>query len=351
MNTLKTALAKSLTSLAPVLLTLTMIPQVSAERSSCTSIIDNLERLQCYDNENTPSTESISQESVVEDSSASEEPNVAIGTLVTINPELSEIEKRRKQEEQRFEDRSIIMPHRPSYILPVTYIKQPNTEPLGRAANFIDLDNIEAKFQISFKVPLVKSIWSERSSVWFGYTQRSLWQVYNSENSAPFRSTDYQPELLWNHSIPKNLLGLPLINVAVGLNHQSNGQGPLLSRSWNRIVSNFTFAQNRWSFMFEPWYRIPEDEDHDDNPDIHNYLGYANYRAIYKWDDVTISSLFRNNLKGENNHTSGTLSVSFPLPGRLKGYVEYVNAYGETLLDYDHRNKRIGVGMILNDWY
>ncbi len=314
---------------------------LSIARSSCTSILQDSARLACYDLENAAALE------VTGEKTTDTENNEALAQP----QQLSDIEKRRQLEESKFEDRSIIMPHRPSYILPVTYIDKANAAPLGQAANDIKLNNIEAKFQISFKVPLVKSVWSERSSLWFGYTQRSLWQVYNSEYSAPFRSTDYEPELLWNYHVPKNFLGLPLINVAFGLNHQSNGQGPQLSRSWNRIVSSVVFAQNRWSFIVEPWYRIPEKSHNDDNPDIHNYLGYANYRAIYKWNDVTISSMFRNNMRRTNNHTSGTLSISFPLPGRLKGYLEYVNGYGETLLDYNHRNKRIGVGVILNDWY
>ena len=41
---------------------------------------------------------------------------------------------------------------------------------------------------------------------------------------------------------------------------------------------------------------------------------------------------------------------AFPLAGPLKGFVQFFTGYGETLLDYNERDERIGIGLLLADW-
>ncbi len=40
---------------------------------------------------------------------------------------------------------------------------------------------------------------------------------------------------------------------------------------------------------------------------------------------------------------------SYPLTEHLRLYTYYFNGYGESLIDYNHRNKRIGLSIALND--
>ena len=265
------------------------------------------------------------------------------------------VRERIERDQRLFDSEFTIIPHKPTYILPYTYNERPNNAPYNAFAELNSggqqLDNVEAKFQVSLKVPLAKDFIVEDSIIWAGYTQLSLWQVYNSDASAPFRETNYEPEIFWAFDTDGNWGGMPLQSFSLGFTHQSNGRGELLSRSWNRIYANFLFAEDSWAVGFKPWYRIPEKEEDDDNPDIASYLGYADFTFAYKWEDLTFATLMRNNLRSEDNHTSTNITMSFPLPGRMSGYVEYVNGYGETLIDYNHRNKRIGIGVVLNDWY
>lgn len=267
--------------------------------------------------------------------------------------DISGVEVRLNSERQLANNRFAILPHRQTYILPYTYSEGPNIAPYQQANPALpasEVDNEEIKFQISLKVPIAQDLVVDGSTLWLGYTQVSLWQAYN-DASAPFRETNYEPEIYWTVPTHLSAYGVTLEEASVGFVHQSNGRGETLSRSWNRIFANFVFAKDQWGFAIKPWYRIPESSQDDDNPDIEAYLGYADFIGSYKWRDFTFSAKINNNLRSKDNHTSTTLTVSLPLPGRLNGYIEYVDGYGETLIDYNHRNQRIGIGLILNDWF
>ena len=244
--------------------------------------------------------------------------------------------------------------HRPTYILPVSWVKDPNESPssprLGSIGYDYDLEREEAKYQISFKVPLLTGILDDRTTLWFGYTQTSFWQVYNQDDSAPFRETNYEPEIFARYQTDWDIGPGRLNGVTLGFNHQSNGQSEPRSRSWNRIMGSAAYSYDRWLFMVQPWYRIPENSE-DDNADIERYLGHANYYAVYKLtEDRTFSLRLMNNLRSENNKTSVEFGYSFPMGDTIKGFFQYYNGYGESLIDYNHRIQRFGIGIMLNDW-
>ncbi|MEC7378268.1 MAG: phospholipase A [Pseudomonadota bacterium] len=244
--------------------------------------------------------------------------------------------------------------HRPTYILPATWVKDPNPSPtsprLGTTGYDYDLEREEAKYQISFKVPLLTGLLDDRTTLWFGYTQTSFWQVYNQDDSAPFRETNYEPEIFLRYQADWDVGPGRFNGLTVGFNHQSNGQSEPRSRSWNRVVGTAAYSYGRWLFMVQPWYRIPENSS-DDNADIDRYLGYANYHAVYKLtEDRTFSLKLMNNLRSDDNKTSVEFGYSFPMGDTVKGFFQYYNGYGESLIDYNHRIQRFGIGIMLNDW-
>ena len=244
--------------------------------------------------------------------------------------------------------------HRPMYLLPFSYMRNANREPFsprtGRSDYDYQVDNQEAKYQISFKVPLLTGLLDDRTTLWFGYTQKSFWQVYNQDESAPFRETNFEPEIFLRYA-PNYDFGPGTLNaVTIGFNHESNGQSEPRSRSWNRIMATAAYSYNRWLFIVQPWYRLPEQASEDDNEDIERYLGHANYLMVYRWtEDRTLSLKLMNNLRSDNR-TSAELGYSFPLGDTVKGYIHYYNGYGESLIDYNQRIQRIGIGIMLNDW-
>ena len=238
--------------------------------------------------------------------------------------------------------------HRPNYFLPVTYNSNPNTETYEQNGRDVP-NNYEAKFQLSFKIQLLKGLFRGNGDLYGAYTQLSLWQIY--DESSPFRETNYEPELFLKFHTDFNIFGL-LNNreFHIGINHQSNGQGGNFSRSWNRIFVQFVATRDNLIIALKPWYRIPESDEDDDNPDIEKYLGYGQLFGAYKWKKNLFSLTFRNNLRSTENKSGLELGWSYEMMNNLRLYLQYFNGYGESLIDYKNYTNRIGCGIMINDW-
>ena len=170
--------------------------------------------------------------------------------------------------------------------------------------------------------------------------------------TAPFRETNHEPEAWVQFQPGWEIFGFKNTWNSFGINHQSNGRGGTLSRSWNRLFAWLTVERGNLAMSFKPWYRIPENDEDDDNPDITDYLGHFELSATYKWRENVFSVMSRNNLESGFEKGTVELSWSFPLWGwpYLKGYVQYFNGYGRSLIDYNQHSNVIGLGFSLTDW-
>ena len=332
----------------------------------CALIRDGLQRLACFDE--------VYQPEQAQDSSSTEQQQrveIATEALPPGNRETEDVidgseedetavmssilDRYMEAEEALFSFSGSFIRHRPNYILPITWADHPNQTPtsprLGVTGYDYGLKQEEAKYQISFKVPLLTGFMDKRTTLWFGYTQKSFWQLYNQDESAPFRETNYEPELFLRYQTDWNIGPGRLNTVHIGINHQSNGQAEPRSRSWNRIVGVGAYTYGRWLFMVKPWIRLPEEGSSDDNEDIESYLGNGSYHAVYRLtEDRTFSLKLLNNLRSSDNKTSVEFGYSFPMGDNVKGFVQYYNGYGESLIDYNERIQRVGLGIMLNDW-
>ena len=310
----------------------------SFRMNECAKIADEAERLKCYDEfSGRGSTESLQ----VPEEDTEEPAEKVAPSYLSRHWELDKESRRRKFP---------VTPYRSNYILPVTYNSTPNEGPIQEADPGKEVQNYEVKFQISFKIKLWQDVLGKNMDLWVGYTQLSFWQLYNTEDSSPFRETNYEPELLLNFRTDYHLLGLRGRYVNIGFNHQSNGRAEPLSRSWNRLVANFGFERDNFIFILNTWYRIPEEEEDDDNPNIEDYLGYGQVNFYYIWREHRFGLFLRNNLDFHDNKGALQLEWSFPLLKRVSGYIQYFNGYGENLLDYNASTNRIGVGFVLKEW-
>ncbi len=241
--------------------------------------------------------------------------------------------------------------HRSNYALVFSYNSSPNELPWQVLTPPKSLTKPEFTMELSFKAKIWQDVFGKDIDLWVAYTQRSFWQLYNFADSSPFRETNYEPEALLNFRTRFNVFGLKVPFIQVGINHQSNGQSEPLSRSWNRLVANIGIERGALSVLLKGWYRLPESLEEDDNPGLTDYVGYGEVWGYYFLKRHRLAVMLRDNLDFHENRAAVQLEWSFPLFAQIAGHVQYFLGYGESLLDYNHRVNRIGVGFILADWY
>ncbi|QQP97637.1 phospholipase A [Lysobacter enzymogenes] len=246
--------------------------------------------------------------------------------------------------------------YKPVYLLPVFWNNDPNTRPHSpNPRNTVSepqsLDSVEAKFQISFKTKAAENLFGDNGDLWMGYTQSSRWQVYNGEDSRPFRETNYEPEVLLVFRNNYRIGDWKGRMFAVGLNHQSNGRADPLSRSWNRVMFNIGLDKENWALMLRPWYRISDGND-DDNPDIEDYMGRGDLTLVHRRGGHEFSLMARHSLRGgDRSHGALQFDWGFPIHNQLRGHLQIFDGYGESLIDYNHKATYIGLGISLLEWY
>jgi phospholipase A1 len=263
-----------------------------------------------------------------------------------------------------------IMVYRPNYVI-TRWTNDPNDQPSSPAVGRQtpepqDFDPYELKFQVSLKTelisrqafehigvtPLLGYVGIDSVRLWFGYTQTVFWQAFNARNSRPFRETDYEPEGILTFGTGNEGNGFKLINL--GLVHQSNGSPQTESRGWNRAYLQGGWEWNRFSILARAWYRIPETVAEDDNPDILDYLGRGDLVTRYQTEGGYVTSLLlRHTLR--SNPSRGFAQLDWATPvlswiGAARLHLQLSSGYGESLIDYNHKQTTLGIGMSFGDW-
>ena len=247
--------------------------------------------------------------------------------------------------------------YRTNYFLPYSKAssKYPRWSETGIDPQTREYDKrYEAEFQMSVKKPISFDLLGLNEAIVFAYTQKVWWQLY--ANSAPFRETNYEPEIFITFPTPESVDSQSgLKGVRVGYVHESNGRGGLQSRSWNRLYLATLWQHGNLFTALRAWYRLPEerkryplDPDGDDNPDITDYLGYGDLSFSYIYGQHQFDLMLRNNLhiNGENRGAI-TLDWSYPLPYTEHSfwYVKLFSGYGESLIDYNRYVNKFAFGL------
>lgn len=249
-------------------------------------------------------------------------------------------------------------PHNANYFLPVYLHTKPNRTPNSPTLGAYSLSedemrDLELKFQLSLKTKAMENVFDTNADLWIGYTQQSHWQVYNENNSRPFRAHDYMPEVFLTQPVSAKLpFGGRLRMLGVGGIHHSNGETDPVSRSWNRLyIMGAAEWGNKLTIGSRLWVRPKRQEGSkpEDNPDITDYYGFGDVKFLYQLNKGNnISGQFRFNPFTQKGAVE--LDYVYPLDRGISGYVQIFHGYGQSLIDYNHKATSIGVGIMLNDW-
>lgn len=224
--------------------------------------------------------------------------------------------------------------HKELFMLPATFSDE------------YDGAQTEAVFQMSAKYRLFNT------SIYFAYTQISFWQAYDHDNSAPFRETNYNPELFFRTK--RFRLWRGQAGADFGAEHESNGQRLPLSRSWNLLYVCPYFTQANWLVYLKLRYRVPEDDKTspedalgDDNPDITDYLGHSDLHLFCRpIRNQTLHVMLRGNFRTGRGGVTLTYSVPVPRGAASLFVVRLSHGYGESLVDYRKSLTRVGLGIM-----
>jgi len=233
----------------------------------------------------------------------------------------------------------------------------PTSPAPGHDGTPTDYQAYEMRIALSVRTKLAQGMLTgddpfRKDSLWFGYTQKSTWQIFNSDLSRPFRTTDHEPEIMYVYPTDVKLPGGWRWRYAgAGLVHQSNGQSLPLSRSWNRFyVMGGVELDDRFQITARAWDRLNEDPENDDNPDIVKYLGHGDLRAAWNYDARNTFAL-NTALGGKGSVRLEWLrAIGDPDKSNLRFHVQLFNGYGDTLVDYNRSRTVLSVGLSLVDF-
>ncbi|WP_407061074.1 phospholipase A [Acinetobacter faecalis] len=341
-----------------------------ASADACVALQSNADRLACYDALfKVPTTDvqplvsereaALSLSSETDSFADKIKNNVVAVEAATFTPNTSLLDSRWELSPESKLGTWQVRAYQPVYVFPAFWTSKKHEQPTsGNSQNVISpdeampLDSTEMKYQLSLKTKAFESIFGNNGDLWVGYTQSSRWQMYNSDESRPFRETNYEPEASLMFRTNYEMFGLNGRLLGLTFNHQSNGRSDPWSRSWNRVIVNVGFERENFAMIVRPWFRISENAEDDNNPDIENYIGRGDLTAFYRYKDQDFSLMLRHSLKGgDDSRGAAQFDWNFPISGRLRGKFQLFHGYGESLIDYNHKATYVGLGVSLLDWY
>ena len=229
--------------------------------------------------------------------------------------------------------------------------RAPHSPSHPEGGGFPGYRDVEAEVQVSLRAKVLQDFVGH-GNLWLAYTQQSLWQVLDGDDSRPFRASDYKPEADYVVPIPQRLgtlAGWRWRLAQVGIAHESNGLSDPLSRSWNYADLATAFTHDDYALQARHFWRLPE-SGVNDNGDLTRYIGSTELEADWfpgtDTHQLTLRTSFDSWSRGSLKYV-WTHPVFAAKPDGLRWYLQLFSGYGETLLDYNHHQNSVAVGFTL----
>ena len=198
-------------------------------------------------------------------------------------------------------------------------------------------------------------------NVYFGYSHKAFWQIYDEGNSRPFREHNYNPELFleWDRVWQIDHIRLGIVE------HESNGEklrytddaSPVnYSRTWNR-----TYLYARKSVLpilnlgLKLWVVTDSEDPEDgsfviDNYDIQQFMGSGEFYLELGKSPSFLSVMLRRGWRKETEtiQLDGRIPLQILTGGadqRIDFFIQLFSGYGDTLIDYNRKITRISAGV------
>ncbi|MCX2760054.1 phospholipase A [Vibrio sp. Sgm 22] len=222
-----------------------------------------------------------------------------------------------------------------------TYVMQTYTSDINQdvydnayGSGMDKLKNAEVKYQFSLSVPLAQT---QFGSLMASYTQLSLWQLGNTEASSPFRETNYKPQLFMMHQGKFVIFN----NIEYGYRHQSNGKDKGTSRSWDMGYIALERVNSKLEYGVQGWYAASLSENKDIEDFIPPYEVWAKYHG--SMGSIKVRTAY--NFSTDKGHVEAAYTL--PINKYVGFYVQVFEGYGESMIDYNHNQTRVGAGITL----
>lgn len=206
----------------------------------------------------------------------------------------------------------------------------------------ISENTADAKFQVSIRHRLTKTVLPFNTFLMLTYTQKCFWDIY--AESAPFGDMNYNPGLLLGKPVivDNKLRGM----VSFSFEHESNGRDTVDSRSWNyATLSGAYFFNANLSVQAKLWGGWYGDENHD----LYKYRGFSlvalNYRT--RNDKFWVSALINPRMKIARFNTQ--IELNLKLNSKLNQYLflQWYQGYGEGLYEYKKYTSMVRLGICI----